>query len=1454
MSIDRFKNRDVILASNSSINAQTYDVKDINLLVTETNKLTALPENVFVEMHVYTQDGLYVGGIHDLNRKIAVEGKLNSDLSPSITFDTLNLKFDVYKAISLVDLERGTYKFSITSYIPLVGDTDSRPFYIDIDGISPDRTELKLVLRPDSLKHISSDLARPFPTAVADKASKRATLDNLVINFGNNNVFKVLNLKRVNLSTFGDGYYVKLYEPLPTFIGEKDVAWLATELNDAYLDTVTIIGSPSVSSFNTLKGPNFDFEVTGQQSTETVLQSWNDLLATDTITTQHIIDNIFSGSLTDTTLPIDYSSFDNFIFYSSAAERLSNFKYKLELLEFYDSQINLIQTSLANSSSISVSNIQLNQTRKQNLIGTFDGFERWLFYESTASLFTHDIDSKIGAVSYKLTPYPKFLNSGSVHVHSITSSIAEQWFNGYISTASFYDQQNNNALVNHIPQYLRLDSRNDEFVIFVNMIAQHYDTLWTYIDALTHVRSLDEHPKLGIPKELVHSMAQQYGIQLINGKQTSDLWKYKLGVDASGSYQSTGSLFSKSEEELVTDVWRRIVLNMPYLLKTKGTSRAIKALLNTYGIPQTFISIREYGGPAIDAKEQASVTEERFAYALSFTGASEFIEMPRTYVSNSFEALRPPDTIEFRFRTTNIETMDIVTVMNAVSNNIQWQLYLEPSPNVISGSNAFGRFVLESPAYGILYTSTDYAPIYDGDYWNVRLSTSMPIVKPAGVSSSIDITVQKASDFVKGNITWKVSGSTNFVTTNDIIDNWCNLEDASILYLGGNPTSTSPFVGNIQGYKEYMEVINDTVFNYHTLNPTSYRANNVTGSFYNLVRYYPLGLDSKTYNHATDTIVSSSHPNKEKSDYTFAWGLDYATDATASNFNVGLDGDNYAATIETYYVYGAVAAGLNAKADKIRLEDNRLYRELNTVTQASISTFDDAQLDSNKLNIVVSPQEQLNRDIFDSLGYVNLNNFFATPLADYETEYTDLKRLSREYFKKYSRRTDINKFIRAFSLYDFSVFELIKQFVPMRANLTTGLMIEPHALERSKSSIIKRPIIENPQYEQTIADTLPELDATYTSIETTVTSSIGELQSHVETIEALIDEDIITESASIMLESLATIPGTNLTLNTDDIVGTKDFITEIATLGDVYAPSIYKHENLIISRSQVIIDTPVNVTFRDTIFDLQIDGSDYEIDAGFSLAVRGFKNDLHTILSPFEYANEIIGQNASDIYISMPNTDTLISIDPDLGLDSDRYEIWIQLEDGQYLRKDNQTWSDHTPILVTLTGNTSVSLLNDLLIAGFTLTDPPVDETTITYPVMAGTNVEWITSSISPLEYSPTGSIIDTPRASYYWKKVIYHYSTGSSNLSKRQQRVNLAISASRNDYFSRSLDVAAYRDDESTVLDNLRYEGCKLTAPDINVRTVQTPDSGPVVEVFETNANKIVRQVSSFGTDLIIE
>ena len=1489
MSIERFKNKDVILATNKAITATTLDPKDDTLLVHVTNKPLTLPEDAAIELHAYTQDGLYIGGLHELSTTLPVQGTRTKELSPNTQLSTLNLKFDILEAFRKLSLERGTYKFALAAYKPVVGSYYTQPFYIEEDGISPDRTEIKLVLRTDAvskrtvLERNPARLSRALTTEIntfksydAIKRAKSSTLDDLVLNFGNNNVYKILNLKFAQLQNFGEGYYIKLYEPLPTFIDEKDLCWIAQTISDTYLDTITIIGEASRSSYRTLRGANFNFDVNGFQNTETTLQSWNDLLATNTITAQTVIDRYFSGSITETDLPIDYSAFDNFVFYGSAAERIQNFKYKIELTEYYDTQVAFISSSQAASSSYAINNIELNQKRKDALIGTFDGFERWMYNDPTASLFTHAISgSTTGAQPYVVTTYPKYISQGNYKLHPSTSSIVNAWYNGLLASASLYDEQNGNSLVNHIPEYIRMDEANSEFSTFVHMIGQHYDTLWTYINALTKIRSRDEHPKLGIPKQLVYSIAEQYGIKLISGRQSADLWKYKLGVNSSGSYQTTGSLFSRSEEDLVTDVWRRVVNNMPYLLKTKGTERSIKALLNTYGIPQTFISIREYGGPALEGKEEASLTQDFYAYALSLTGSS-YVRLPRTYVSSSLGDTRPVDTIEFRFRPSVTSSMSVLAHSDATATDIDWNLTLEHTASY-SGSGKYGRLTFNM---GSVIGSTPYAPLFDGDYWNVKLSSLAPITSSTA-TSSIKLSVQKASDFIKGKIVWDVSSDIVFNSSAPLVNAWSIPATGNYLYLGGltgstGATATRTFIGNVQGYKEYMEIINDTVYDYHTYNPASYRGNDPTSSYYTLIRYLPLGLDNKTYNHSTALIVSSSHPSKDKPDYSATWGRNYTPDGEAFNFVASSDGDNYASIVETYYIYGTSIAGLNTRAEKIRLEDSYLVRDLDPTTSAERSRFDTAPLDSNKLSIVFSPQEQINKDIFNQVGYINLNNYIAQPLLEYESEYADLKRVSREYFRKYKDRTDINEFVRALSLYDFSIFEMLKQFVPMRANLSTGLLVEPHVLERSKVALLKRPSIENPQYEVVLDSTQPTASGDYNLLDTVVTGSTLILDGETVGSEANFyilsssyqfnDTETIGNDA-IVSGSLPNIEGESdfmydafilddifSNIGVDDITGTDDNIAYLTSSTYAYEAAIYKHINLIPSISIQIMSSsfPTTASFIGNGLVQPGGGPTWTWSSDFQLYYSGVSGSGETEVAGKYDANK---DNAKYTRFTF-SYDNGIDLIPSGSIESYRLYVY-HIDTGNWFVTSSVSLATlQGGKLVNLTGDTNSNFDGDLIASGFVIaTDPLANTNTITwtqsYPAK---RLTYITSSISPLEYSPTGSIIDTARKSYYYKKIIYHYGTGSISAPKRTKYYNLAVSESVNNYYSRSLAIADYSDDETTALINLRYEGCKLTSPDYNTPSLQLRDGSPVIEVYETNANRIFRQDSPNGTDLIIE
>lgn len=665
---------------------------------------------------------------------------------------------------------------------------------------------------------------------------------------------------------------------------------------------------------------------------------------------------------------------------------------------------------------------------------------------------------------------------GKWQLYKVSSNSGSSWYNTVAASASAYDSVNMNRLYWTIPEHILMQPDNSQYILFVEMIAQHFDNIYSYVKALTDIHKRDEHPERGISNDLLYHAARSFGWKLQDVRQLSALWLYKLGTDNSGSYANTGSLFSLPHQQQTSQVWRRIYNNLPYLLKTKGTARSIKALMSIYGIPQTLLSIKEYGGPSVAANKPA-IIEDRFFYQAKMTG-SNYIELPRYQVppsSGSWSGIsRVPDTVEFRFRTdySSSVSMSLWAIEDGldrslVNGNLElYHITASTATASYSGSTAYGylKFTGTEISGSTRITSSvtsPYLPLFDNDNWTVRAWTETPL-SVSNVSGSIKFQVARTKDCLGG----RTLDSTTFEWTGsgyNMAYGWGATTASSVTphyaILGGTTGSNSNrFIGYMDGYKEYFEVYDDNVFNEHVLNPGAYHVDNVTGSFYSLYRYFPLGLDVQRWDHTTYTEVSSSHPNRK---------ANFATTASFVNWS-GTQQDQYTPLRETYYVYVPSLGGNVLRSNKVRIESTKLLRSLSPNSTSVRSQYDDKGFDSNRLAIVFAPSDHVNRDIFNHMGFDELDDWIGDPQYEFDNEYSDLRRFNHEYWQKYTQKNDINALIRILSLYDYTFFEQIKQLVPGRADLISGILIEPHVLERNKVRLTKKPTVTNPQYEQAI--------------------------------------------------------------------------------------------------------------------------------------------------------------------------------------------------------------------------------------------------------------------------------------------------------------------------------------------------------------------------------------------------
>ena len=108
--------------------------------------------------------------------------------------------------------------------------------------------------------------------------------------------------------------------------------------------------------------------------------------------------------------------------------------------------------------------------------------------------------------------------------------------------------------------------------------------------------------------------------------------------------------------------------------------------------------------------------------------------------------------------------------------------------------------------------------------------------------------------------------------------------------------------------------------------------------------------------------------------------------------------------------------------------------------------------DTKYVEVAFSPQNQINKDIVDQLGYFNIGDYIGDPRQwkQNTNSYPDLDKLRDSYFKKYTKSYDLVDFINLVRFYDVSLFRMIKDFTPSNVSLAAGVVVKQHMLERAR--------------------------------------------------------------------------------------------------------------------------------------------------------------------------------------------------------------------------------------------------------------------------------------------------------------------------------------------------------------------------------------------------------------------
>jgi hypothetical protein len=599
-----------------------YDEADVNLLAAQTIQEDFGLTNDYIEYFVYDAGG----------NLLNVSYTYRDFKSPSTSYVNPKnnglpiIEIDPVKDLQNLSYSSGEFKVQYNLFTNKISNPNAELF---LKEISADRTELRVgstVLTNEQIESGSLELINEYTNS--------PYFVDYLLNFGDNNQVVVVN---VALNKVESGYEIlfKLYQPLPDNIQEKNTLWIVQEKSNPYsfdinLDKL-IIQAPGPK----LRGPNFDIDIPNQNNVATSYQTYTSLINSvqnvSTSSYQQLLSLITSQSID---INVDYTDFTNFIFFSSAKHRVTNFYNKVKQIEDYKNDI-VAYTALTSSRPNLIAEINSFTSSVNNIIAQFDGYEQYLYFESSSYTWPKTTTT---------TPY----------VLATTAS-AQTWYNATTSSAEYYDDNNQNNLVFTVPAFIKDDDNNIQYLTFLNMVGHYFDNIWIFLQAVTDINLANNNLEKGVSKDLVYYVLQSLGVKLYNQYGDSDNIDFLVGASGSSNWDnnftSTGSYLNAiPRKDLLAESYKRIYHNLPLLLKTKGTTYGLQTLISTFGITGSVLQVKEYGGDTKSGLlDEFNNDKIRIVSSSIVTGS----------VLSPFISLQQQSTSSTQFRTNDLHYVDI---------------------------------------------------------------------------------------------------------------------------------------------------------------------------------------------------------------------------------------------------------------------------------------------------------------------------------------------------------------------------------------------------------------------------------------------------------------------------------------------------------------------------------------------------------------------------------------------------------------------------------------------------------------------------------------------------------------------------------------------------------------------------------------------------------------------------
>jgi hypothetical protein len=632
--------------------------------------------------------------------------------------------------------------------------------------------------------------------------------------------------------------------------------------------------------------------------------------------------------------------------------------------------------------------------------------------------------------------------------------------------------------------------------------AKFFDEIKLFIDQFGNLLKVDYDENGTVSDWMLPFFANYYGFVLPNNFSNATYGQYLLGENIGVD----PTLSNKALFNVQTEIWRRILINLNGIIKSKGTVGAIKAVMRAAGInPDTMFRFREFGGSRTittsDARRNRSeIASQLYVSSSTALVISPFLSASRTEPGFPFAANPVLPTRSDGLLTSGSWTYEGLYQFNfsfrGWGDTPVTQSLARMRTTGSTGVSQTGALLANLVAYGtgsaihrtgslelfVRPNSSDSAPtmqlvltgvnVFDQNQWHISFGRDIGSATGSFATASYFVRASRAQN---GEIAEYYSTASVFNLGTKDLDTFSRSGDdfnASGSYFefgGGSPTITttgnkflnsSTVVTNnnarYYGLKAKMAAVrfwtlplSEKETKEHTRNFKSVGVENPLIN-YNFVTNASGSWERLRINATVDQQVTESNSSGNISIFDF------------SQNEFSLTGSGFPVSKRTIHPklfrYSILdpSFGERSAENKIRVrgfQNDINIEEFNTL-KSPVRQIDPGQptLDDPRFSIEVSAVGALNEDIVNILAGLDwLDSAIGNPELQFASDYPELRALREVYFHRLTDKVNFKNLFLFYKWFDDSLSIIIERLIPRTTKyMGINFVIESHFLERPK--------------------------------------------------------------------------------------------------------------------------------------------------------------------------------------------------------------------------------------------------------------------------------------------------------------------------------------------------------------------------------------------------------------------